>query len=184
MDQDKARTAKEQGAAEQEGSLLAEQPPKPKVVGNRMEVFYDKPFFGKFKDVVTLALVCTLPVEKEHETLLPKLIRDAYHDIIKKGRKSSTLKDADLPGQRVAFYLNDVIKEEILVMPAAKLIHVALSEVQRKGEGVSRKVIRLAFRLQVKLSHEVATFAEHNLQNNFWITLQDTEESLFDEEEE
>src|SRR5258707_9037835 len=81
------RTTKEGSTADpataEKGSLLVEQPPKPKVVGNRMELFYDKPIFGKYKDVVTVSLVCTMPVEKEHEDLLPKLVRDAYHDVKK-----------------------------------------------------------------------------------------------------
>lgn len=167
----------------EQGSLLAKQPKKAVVVGNRMEIFYDKPVFAKWKDTVIVALVCTMPVEKEHEDLLPKMVRDAYHDIKKKGRKNLTLKDADLPGQRAVFYLSSDIKEEALVLPAAKLIHVSLADVQRKGEGVSRNVIRLSLRLQVPLSHEVATFAEHNIRNSFWMTLEDTEEGLFDSEE-
>lgn len=177
-------TRKEPQEEPQGSSLLVEQPPKPKVVGDRMEIFYEKPIFGKFKEVITVSLVCSIPIEKEHEKLIPKIVRDAYHDISKKGRKSINLKDPDLPGQRAVFYLAPDIKEETLVLPAAKLLHVSLVEVQRKGEGVSRNVIRLSFRLQVKLSREVAHFAEHNLQNNFWITLEDTQEELFDEEED
>ena len=165
-------------------SLLVKQPEKPGVVGKRMKVFYDKPLFSKKSDIITVSLLCSVPLEKEHEDLLPKIIRDAYHDVSKKGRKTINLKTDELPGQRACFYLSHDSKDETLTLPAARLTNVSLSEIQRKGEGSSRKVIRLSFRLQVKLSREVAHFAEHNLANDFWVELEDTQEALFDEESE
>lgn len=170
-------------ATESKGSsLLVEQPPKPKVVGDRMEVFYLKPVFTKTpKGDILVSLAITVPIDKEHEELLPEIIAAGYKDLLKKGR--STLGFKDLPGQRAEFYLSQDIKEETLVLPAAKMISANLSLVQRKGEGSARKVVRLSFRLQVKLSREVTNFAEHNLQNNFWLSLKETEEKLFDEEE-
>jgi hypothetical protein len=163
------------------GSLLAEQPPKPKVVGSRMEVFFLKPIFDKTtKGDITVALVITVPIEKEHHDLLPKIIADGYKDIIKKGRKSIGFNG--LPGQSADFYLTSDDKEEVLSLAAAKMTNVGLALIQRKGEGSARKVIRLSFRLQVKLSKEVAHFAEHNLKNSFWLKLEDTQEDLFDEE--
>lgn len=179
-------TRKEPETTEAQGSLLPTppKPQKPTVVGQRFEVFYDKPIFGKHKDVVTVALQCTTALEKDHVPLLPKLIRDAYHDVTKKGRKSSALKDADVPGQHAVFFLSSDIDDSLLVLPAAKLSKNILSEVQRKGEGVSRTVIRWAFRLQVKLSREVAHFAENNLQNSLWLSVKDTQESLFDAKED
>jgi hypothetical protein len=175
-------TRKEPEAQQAHGSLLAEQPPKPKVVGNRFEVFYLKPIFAKTpKGDITVSLAITLPLEDSHDGLLPKIIHDGYRDITKKGRKGMTF--TELPGQHAAFYLTSDIKEESLVLPAAKMINASLALVQRKGEGEARKVIRLSFRLQVKLSKEVAHFAEHNLGNNFWLSLKETEEPLFDEED-
>lgn len=170
-------------ATEAKGSsLLVEQPPKPKVVGDRMEVFYLKPVFTKTpKGDILVAVAITVPIDKEHEELLPKIIADGYKDLLKRGR--STIGFKELPGQRAEFYLSQDIKEETLVLPAAKMINASLALVQRKGEGSARKVVRLSFRLQVKLSREVANFAEHNLQNSFWLSLKETEETLFDEED-
>jgi hypothetical protein len=165
------------------GSLLVEQPPKPKVVGDRFEVFYLKPIFAKTpKGDITVSLAITLPLEDSHDGLLPKIIHDGYRDITKKGRKGMTF--TELPGQHAMFFLTSDIREESLVLPAAKMINASLALVQRKGEGEARKVIRLSFRLQVKLSKEVAHFAEHNLGNNFWLSLRETEEPLFDEEDD
>ena len=38
--------------------------------------------------------------------------------------------------------------------------------------------------LQVEHSREVAHFADYNYSNNFWLTLEETEESLFDADED
>lgn len=176
-------TRKEAEAPKAQGSLLVEQPPKPKVVGDRFEVFYLKPIFAKTpKGDITVSLAITLPLEDSHDGLLPKIIHDGYRDITKKGRKGMTF--TELPGQHAMFFLTSDIREESLVLPAAKMINASLALVQRKGEGEARKVIRLSFRLQVKLSKEVAHFAEQNLGNNFWLSLKETDEPLFDEEDE
>jgi hypothetical protein len=176
-------TRKEPEAQQAHGSLLAEQPAKPKVVGDRFEVFYLKPIFAKTpKGDITVSLAITLPLEDTHDGLLPKIIHDGYRDITKKGRKGMTF--TELPGQHAMFFLTSDIHEESLVLPAAKMINASLALIQRKGEGEARKVIRLSFRLQVKLSKEVAHFAEQNLGNNFWLSLKETDEPLFDEEDE
>lgn len=165
------------------GSLLIEQPPKPKVVGDRMEVFYLKPIFGKTpKGDITVAMQITVPLEKDHLELLPKIIADGFKDVTKKGRKSMNFKE--LPGQHAQFFLSHDIKESALDLPAAKVTNAGLAIVERKGEGSARSVIRLSFRLQVKLAPEVTNFAEHNLQNNFWLSLEETQERLFDEDDE
>lgn len=169
--------------AEKKGSLLAEQPPKPKVVGDRMEVFYLKPIFGKTpKGDITVAMQITVPLEDGHLDLLPKIIADGYKDVTKKGRKSMNFRE--LPGQRAEFYLSSDSKDVALELPAAKMINAGLAIVERKGEGSARRVIRLSFRLQVKLSRDVTNFAEHNLQNNFWLKLEETQDALFDEGDE
>jgi len=161
-------------------SLLVEQPPKPTIVGDRMEVFYLKPLFGKTpKGDITVSLAITLPVEDEHDGLLPKIVHDGYRDVLKKARKAINF--SELPGQRAEFYISSDAKEESLVLPAAKMINTSLALIQRKGEGQSRQVVRLSFRLQVKLSREVAHFAENNLQNSFWLKLSESQEELFDE---
>jgi len=168
---------------EAKGSLLVEQPPKPTIVGDRMEVFYLKPLFGKTpKGDITVSLAITLPVEDEHDGLLPKIVHDGYRDVLKKARKAINF--SELPGQRAEFYISSDAKEESLVLPAAKMINTSLALIQRKGEGQSRQVVRLSFRLQVKLSREVAHFAENNLQNSFWLKLSESQEELFDEDDE
>jgi hypothetical protein len=170
---------------EPEGSLLAEQPPQPSVVGNRIKAHYLKPIFSKAtKGERLLAMHMTFPLTEEHteDSLLPKAVREAWAFISKHGRKRLDL--VGIPGQRATFYLTPDIDDAKLVLPAAKIINVSLAVVQKKGEGESQKVIRLSFRLQVPVSHEVAKFAELNYGNDFWIHLEETEEPLFDEDDD
>jgi hypothetical protein len=173
---------------EMKGSLLAEQPPKPKIVGDRMQVFYLKPYFQKDakSGKLSVAMAFSVALEKEHRPLLPKIVADGYHDILKKGRKSMAL--SSIPGQHAQIYLSHDAKEELLDLPAAKVTNAALALIERKGEGSARKVIRLSFRLQVHLPNEqndgVSYFAERNLQNDFWLKMEETNAKLFDDEED
>lgn len=171
-----------------EGSLQADNPPKPKVVGDRMEVFYLKPYFQKSaKGDLSVSLAFSIALEKEHKELLPKIVGDAYHDILKKGRKSMTLRA--VPGQRVEIFISHDVKEPVLFLPAAKVTNAALALIERKGEGAARRVIRFSFRLQVPIpanakSDTVSYFAERNLQNSFWAKVEDADPKLFEDEDE
>jgi hypothetical protein len=170
---------------EAEGSLIAEQPPQPAVVGSRIKAHYLKPIFSKTtKGERLLAMHMTFPLTEEHtgDSLLPKSVCEGWGFISKHGRKRLDL--VGIPGQKATFYLTPDIDDAKLVLPAAKVINVSLAVVQKKGEGEAQKVIRLSFRLQVPVSHEVAKFAELNYGNDFWIKLQETEEPLFDEDDE
>jgi len=164
------------------GSLLIEQPDTPTVANGRMKVFYDKPHFSKYKDVVLIALQCTVPLTEKHLSLLPKIVADGYHDVNKKGRSRINLKD--LPNQFVQFFLESDRKTASLTLKAAKIIGANLAVIQRKGEGSARKVIRFAFRFQTEDSDTINTFATKNLANDFWIEMENTQDDLWDEDEE
>ena len=170
------------------GSLTANNPPKPTVVGDRFEAFYLKPYFAKSpKGDLSVAMAFSVALEKEHKELLPKIVAEAYHDVLKKGRKSMTLRG--VPGQRVEVFLSHDSKEEILFLPAAKVVSASLALIERKGEGAARKVIRFSFRIQVPFSanaktDEVSYVAERNLQNSFWLKMEEADQALFETEPE
>ena len=67
---------------------------------------------------------------------------------------------------------------------AAKMTQANLAIVQRKGEGTARKVVRLSFRLQALMNASISTFAENNLNNDFWLELENSQKALWDDEEE
>jgi hypothetical protein len=189
-DFDKAVTQQtEMSAGPRGSSLLVEQPPKPRVVGDRFEAFYLKPFFQKDPKTgkLSVALAFSVALEKEHRPLLPKMVSDAYHDILKKGRKGMQLRS--IPGQQARIYISHDAAEELLDLPAAKVMSAALALIEKKGEGSARKIIRFSFRLQVPIpkdakSDPVSYFAERNLQNNFWMKLDEANASLFEDEDE
>ena len=169
-----------------EGSLIAEQPPRPVVVGDRCEAYFLKPTFSRMtKGDRLVALHMTFPLTQEHteDGILPKRIRDDWALMNKHGRTKLYLNG--IKGQRVCFFLSSDAPEDDpkLLLPAAKVTDVQLAVVQKKGEGEAKKVIRLSFRLVVPVSHDVAKFAEMNYGNNFWIKMEETDEPLFDEEE-
>jgi len=183
LDEEDRKTRSAEPREPEKATLMVEQPKRPVVVGDRFEAFYLKPSFSKTKDGKKLVgLRFTVPLEDEHEGLLPKIVHDGYRDVKKKGRNRIGFNG--VPGQCVDIYLSQDIKEESLTLPAAKFLNSRIDIIERKGEGATRKVIRLSFTLQVEQSHEVRNFATENHGNNFWLTIDESEEPLFDEDEE
>jgi hypothetical protein len=164
------------------GPLAADNPPQPSVMNGRIKVFYDKPVISKEKDSILIALKFTVPLEENHDKLLPKIVADAHHDLLKRGRSRMNLKD--IPAQHAMLFLSSDNKEDLITMPACKMIGTNVAVVQRKGEGTARKVVRLAFSLQAPHSKVLANFAELNLANDFWLELEDSQEELWDAEED
>jgi hypothetical protein len=170
---------------EPEGSLLAEQPPQPTVVGDRILMHYLKPTFSKTKKgmrLVAMHLSFALTEEHTADSLLPKGIRESWEVISKQGRKKLDL--IGIPGQRAEFFMTQDIDDVKLVLPAAEMTNVSLAVIQKKGDGQAQKIIRLSFRLQVPVSHEVERFAVSNYGADWWLQLEETDEPLFDEDEE
>lgn len=170
-------------AKETGSSLMVEQPPKPTVVGDRIQMQYLKPSFSKTtKGERLLAMHMTFALTKEHtkDSLLPKAVRDGWTIMSKHGRKRF---DIEVPGQKAVFYLTPDGDDDKLILPAAKVVSVSIAVIQKKGDGETQKIIRLSFRLQVPVSHEVAKFAENSFGSDYWVTLEGTQEPLFDEEE-
>jgi len=162
-------------------SLQADVPPAPSIANGRFKIFYDRPFITKIRDRILIALQITVPLEDEHAELLPKIVADAQHDVLKRGRKKIICNG--IPAQHVSFFLTSDRKEELLTVPACKMINTNIAIVERKGEGSARKVTRLSFRLQAERSQPLATFAELNLANDFWVEMKESQESLWDEDE-
>ena len=165
------------------GPLSVAQPNVPAIANGRMQIYYDRPIFSRVKDHILVALQCSVPIEEGHADLLPKIIEDARKDVLKKGRTRINM-NGSLPAQHAALYLSSDIDEELVTLAACKLVNVNVALIERKGEGTARTVVRLSFRLQAEFSRPLATFAEANLQNDFWLTLKDSQEPLWDEDSE
>lgn len=169
-----------------QGELIKEeQEPQPAVVKGRIAAKFLKPIFGnapKSGDrLISLCMVVMLTKEHDDDNVVPSQVKSAWHFIAKHDRKRV---DISVPGQIVKFYLAHDDKDEQLVLPAAKVTNCSIAVVQKKGEGEAVKQIRLSWRYQVPWSKEVERFAASNYGPVYWIVTKNTEESLFDEEEE
>lgn len=164
------------------GPLAAVNPQTPSVANGRFKCFFDRPIFSKYKDVVLIALQFTVPLDQDHDALLPDVIAAAHKDVMKKGRVRINLNG--IPAQHAMLFLSSASVEDMATLPACKMVNVNIAMVERKGEGSARKVARLSFRLQSERSEQLAHFAELNMSNDFWLELRDTQETLWDSEEE
>ena len=173
--------------AEETGSLVAKQPPAPSVVGNRMEMHYLKPTFSKTKKGTRLiAFHLSLALTEKHieDGILPVEVREGW-EIMSMPKRRRKRFDIGFAGQRAEFhYTNDLeVDDPKLTLEAAEVTNASLAVIQKKGDGQSQKIIRLSFRLLVPVSTEVEQFAVQNYGNNFWVTLEETQEDLFSEED-
>ena len=74
-------------------SLFVEQPPKPRISNDRFRAFFDRPTFKKYEDLPLISLKFSVPLEKAHDALLPKICSEAHKDMGKRGRDLIRLKD-------------------------------------------------------------------------------------------
>jgi hypothetical protein len=172
-------------APAEKGSLLAPQPPKPTVVGDRILMHYLKPTFSKTKKgtrLIAMHLSFALTEAHTADSLLPEKIRNKWELIGKEGL--TFMEVSGVPGQRVEFYMTQDIDDIKLLLGAAEMTDVALAVIQKKGDGEATRIIRLSFRLQVPVTQDVEQFAVTNYGNDFWLTLQETEDDLFEEDED
>lgn len=171
---------------EQQGELV-EMPsePQPVVVKGRILAQFIEPIFTKAPKSGDrlIALDMSVMLTKDHNEgdVIPRQVKNAWSWLSKDSR---TRANFEVPGQVVKFYLANDVKEEELVLPAAKVINSNCSVVQTKGEGKALKQIRWKFQYQVPWNKEVERFAASNYGNAYWITTKNTDEPLFDEGEE
>lgn len=171
-------------AEEQQGELV-EIEPQPSVVKGRFLAQFIEPIFTKAPKTGDrlIAFDMTVMLGKEHEDgdVIPRAVKNAWHWVAKDSRTRAAF---EVPGQIVKFYLAHDVKEEELVLPAAKVTNCSISVVQTKGQGKALKQIRWKFRYQVAWNKEVERFAASSYGAAYWITTKNTEEPLFDEGEE
>jgi hypothetical protein len=154
----------------------------PAVVKDKMRVNYVRPHFERLKSGTrTIALEISFALTDAHDDLLPKRIKEGWTFMTKKGYKRLDI--IEVPGQRAAFFMAPDM-EEAVVLPAAKVTHTSLQVIEETGSGKEKKVIRLSFRLQVEMSHEVAKFAEWHFGDELYMRMHETQEELFDEGED
>lgn len=172
---------------EQAQGELVEMPsePQPVVVKGRILAQFIEPIFTKAPKSGDrlIAFDMSVMLTKDHDEgdVIPRAVKNAWRWLSKDSR---TRANFEVPGQVVKFYLAHDAKEEELVLPAAKVINSNCSVVQTKGEGKALKQIRWKFQYQVSWNKEVERFAASNYGNAYWITTKNTDEPLFDEEDE
>ena len=153
------------------------------VNGEKMLVHFVKPVFKKTKKGErTVALEFSLPLTDEHEDLLHKTIKDGWKFLARRGMKKLDI--TEVPCHIIKLWLADDQEKEALILPVAGITNVTLATIQEKGSGQAKKVIRLSFRALVKMSAQVGKFAEYNFSENLWMEWHESQEQLFEDEDE
>lgn len=154
----------------------------PPIVGKKIKATLNKPKFDRTKNGERLiVLPISFVMVKEHKELLYDRICVAWDDMAKNDWPS--LEVNRIPAQRAVFFLTHDT-DETLELQAAKFSHGALQVIEETGTGSAKKVIRFAFRLTVLLTDDVLRFASQQFDQTIYLTLEDSQEELFEDGEE
>lgn len=153
------------------------------VMGQRMAVHYVRPHFKKTKKGErTISLEISFPLTGEHEDLMPKVVREGWKFLLKRGMKKLDINE--VPCHIIKLWMSHDEEKESLKLPLAGITNVSLAVIQEKGTGQSKKVIRLSFRALVNMSANVGKFAEYHFDEKLWMEWHESEEKMFEEPEE
>jgi hypothetical protein len=179
---------KDAAAGKEQAELLeVQEAPKPAVVDDRFLVSYKKPVFSlapKSGDkLLALQMMVMLTPEHKKRGLFPASVKHGWEFIERPRCKSVSLIDLPLQAVKLFVQSDDKDGDNVLHLPAAKIINATLSVITKKGEGEALKVIRFLFRVQVPFNRDVAKFAESNYGNAFWMNMAKAQGEMFDDEE-
>src|ERR1700739_4618598 len=156
---------KKEGEVVEKGTslLLAEQPLPPKVVGERFQAFFRTTTFSvnEKTDKQYIHLHMTVELSKEHDGVLPKLVSKAHQRVVKE-RGLAGEKLRDIPDQNVRFYRDQTITDAYCELKSAEFTQARIDLIQKKGEGVARKIVRLTFVIKSEWEKDIAQFADSN----------------------
>ena len=167
---------------EQQGDLLEIPPqPEPTIQGNRMAVYFIgfRAKRNKNRDRL-LTIRLSLELEDAHEGRIPSVIQDEW-----KHFKRGNVKQVQPEGMETQnVTLSSAPDEDGLEFTAA-CTKAIISKMTVKGQGSTRKVIRLEIHLTTSDLADISRFCHANNEENCWLHLEDSQTSFdVDGEEE
>lgn len=173
-------------AAEQESKQLelegTPKPDEPKAIRNgKMLAEFVRPHFQKEESGDRfVGFEFAFPLTKEHEEnghLPTEVLAEWKH--MRKGNVKRTEVES-VAQQTIAVGLVPDDPENDLILVAAAIEHPILANVEEKGSGKTKKVIRFSFRAVVDQVEQNARFAVDHHGDSVWISIQRTQGSLLE----
>ena len=160
--------------------LLApvEQAQKPKPVQNgRLLATYVGLGLERDKDNEKLVhLDFSFPLEKEHDSFIPKRVKDAWEWL--KKSDNPLVQVGSIPPVMLEIFLDPKEKKPLLKVEAAEFSKAVIAVIEETGKRKSKLVTRFKFRLRTDRSDEVIEWAAWHDGEEFWVTLEPSQREL------
>lgn len=160
---------------------LIEIPPPPPVKGGKMSSFFIgfRARRNKNRDRL-LVLRFSMELQDEHDGRLPKEILDEW-----KHYKRGSVKKTSPEGMGTQnIELSNLELDEDPLKFTAAFTSAELSKKQVKGQGSTRKVIRLEMTFTTSDLEDIRLFCHQNADENVWLKMKDSQTEFFPEGEE
>lgn len=128
------------------------------------------------KDTAMVYLDFSFTLTNEHKKFVPDKVADAQTWLTKNDNKLVGVNH--LPAQTVDVFLSPNEKSPELHLVGAEMTKATVSMIEETGKGKTKKVVRFKFSLLVERDRDLKDFTWENDDKQFWLTLEDTQQSL------
>ncbi len=168
---------------EQAELLKIQKAPTPRIQGDKMSAHFIGFRAHRLKNrtrVVTIRL--SLELEEEHAGRVPEEIESEWKHF-RKGGVKLTMPDGIDTQHVLLASVPDAPKAHVLDI-TANVPKAVLTTIVEKGKGAARKVTRLELNLLTTYTSDVDEFCRNSYDETVWLKLEDSQDSLFEDEQE
>jgi hypothetical protein len=118
----------------------------------------------------------SFPLEKPHEKIVPKRVRDAWEWL--KASDNPLVQVGNIPAVTLGIYLDPQEKKPLFKITGAEFAKAMIQIVEETGKGKSKLVTRFKFRLRFDRSDDAIEFAAWHDGEEFWLRMEPTQKEL------
>lgn len=185
VEQDAARAAEEGKPAEQQ-TLVEANAERPSTVRNGyLAAEFVKPHTERDKnDKAFVGIEISFPLLEEHriEKVLPQRVIEVWDGLVDLGVDNISVDDVPAQVVELALAPDAIEKATCLKLPFAEITNGRISVVEAKGDGKSKDITRLQFRVKVEWDVETWRWAGRHFGHQIWLKLARAQGSLLEEQ--
>lgn len=161
---------------------------KPSTVRNGyLAAEFVKPHTERDKnDKAFVGIEISFPLLEEHriEKVLPQRVIEVWDGLVDLGVDNISVDDVPAQVVELALAPDAIEKATCLKLPFAEITNGRISVVEAKGDGKSKDITRLQFRVKVEWDVETWRWAGRHFGHTVWLKLKRAQGSLLEEESE
>jgi hypothetical protein len=185
-EQDAARSAAEKAPEQQ--TLVDAKAETPQMVRNGyLSAEFVKPHTERDKnDKAFVGIEISFPLLEEHRAakVLPSRVIEVWDGLVELGVDNISVDNVPAQVVELALAPDAIEKATTLKLPFAEITNAQITVVEAKGDGKSKDVTRLKFRVKVEWDIETWRFAGKHFGHTLWVKMQTAQGNLLEKESE